>query len=230
MNYFSVVILAAGEGKRMNSELPKVLHSVLSVPMIVRIIREVRQLNPYEIIIVVGKNHHQIRDTLNEYDITSVKYAIQQEPLGTADAVLCGLSRVVTSNILVLCGDTPFITSDILKEMINRDNSVLGMIVDNPYGYGRIVHDNEHILKIIEEKNTSLEEKKISLVNAGIYYLSTKNLSDRLLTLKPHEKEYYLTDIFTDFGHVIVTEKSFECTGINTREQLLKAEEMFLSR
>lgn len=227
MDNFTAVILCAGQGKRMNSNIPKVLHEVLGVPMIVRILREVEKLNPSEIVLVVGSNYLQISEALQ--DFPNLKYAIQESPQGTGNAVLCALSQVSTNNILVLCGDTPLITYTVMKTLIQTPNSVLGTILEIPYGYGRIIHQNNKVLKIVEQKSATPEQQQITLINAGIYYLKVEGLKQKLQDLKSHDGEYYMTDIFENsFSNLVLTKESYVCVGVNTQEQLKNVEE-FLS-
>ena len=151
-----ITIMAAGEGKRMNSEIPKVLHLFKGEPMLVRIIKEAYLLNPDKIIIITGKYDNLIRLTLSDYiksDIfKKLVFIIQKNPKGTGDAIKQTLDYYDDeSNILILNGDMPLITSNLLDKFIKKyfnESKIMVSKIDNPYGYGRILFENDNLMMI----------------------------------------------------------------------------------
>jgi len=216
MNNLAITIMAAGEGKRMNSSLPKVLHLFKGIPMLIRIILEVIKLNPNKIIIITGKYDLLIKTTINKYfennnniNITLTEYTKIQEiifikqniPNGTGDAIKCTLSNYDDNeNVLILNGDTPMLSSSLLNNFLKNLHTakILVSRFDNPYGYGRIVYDDKNnFIEIIEEKDCDEYQKNIKIINAGIYLFNAKLLKKYipLIDNKNAQKEYYLTDI-----------------------------------
>lgn len=242
MNDLYITVLAGGIGKRMKSQLPKVLHQVNNIPMIVRILYEVKQLNPVKIIIVVGQYKDIIKNTIDKYitDINFV-YSIQNEPLGTGNAVLSTLNNLDNnfSTNLILNGDTPMLKYNTLKNIYNNfiknkyDLQITAIQATDPIGCGRIILDNTNkFTKIIEEKDCNDEEKKINLINCGIY-ISKINLLKKLIPeIKNNnfQKEYYLTDLVELCIHnknkiglfIMNADQENEIININTKEQLDK--------
>lgn len=236
-----LTILAGGLGKRMQSALPKVLHLVNGLPMIVRLLNEAKELNPHKIIIVVGQFKNVIEGTINKYiDLSklSIEYAIQDVPLGTGHAVLCTLNLLDNDGInLIVNGDNPLLTSktmrDALHNFINNNNKlqITAIEANNPTGSGRIILHNNTFEKIIEEKDCTEEQRKIKLINCGIYLASTNILKKYIPEIKNNNvpKEYYLTDIvevcqndnLNGIGlFVIDKDKELEIINVNTKEQL----------
>lgn len=213
-----VTILAGGMGKRMKSSLPKVLHKVNNVPMIVRIIKQVQKLNIAEIIIVVGKFKNIISDTIDLYinqdNNIKITYIIQENPLGTGHAILCTLDYLVSLNYLnnnnsynlILNGDTPMLQYDTLNSIINNfvnnnyDLQITSIETQEPSGCGRIILDNNNnnkFIKIVEEKDCTSEQRNIKLINCGIYVAKINILRKyvRKITNDNIQQEYYLTDL-----------------------------------
>ena len=201
------IILAGGLGKRMNSEVPKVLHIVNGKPMICHVIDRALELNSEKILIIVGKYKEIIKQTIAEYITTDkIRYIIQDEPLGTGNAIACCISFLKSihtqehERFLILSGDVPLIKYDTLMNLTNYkkdQNCLLSFILDNPKGYGRILsNENGEIEKIIEEKDCTDIQKEIRSVNCGIYSVNFKTL---LLSIKIKNenmaKEYYLTEL-----------------------------------
>ena len=203
--------MAAGEGKRMNSIIPKVLHRFKEVPMLVRVIEAARQLSPQNILIITGKYYDFIDSVLRQYTtIDDIIYVDQVRPLGTGDAIRsCLYYYEGEANVLILNGDMPLITADILRRFI-ADSDTIGKDVytgsilcawfENPTGYGRIVTSIDgggNIQRIVEEKDCSTEEREIKIVNAGIYLFPSDVLREYIPKIgnQNTQKEYYLTDI-----------------------------------
>lgn len=243
--------MAAGEGKRMNSNIPKVLHKFCEKPMLIRIIEESYKLNPNKIIIITGKYDELIRNTINECIdksiLNKIIYVNQINPLGTGDAIKSALNLYDNNeNILILNGDMPLISFELLndfsKKNIENKNMLANLMVaelENPFGYGRIIYDtNNEFIKINEEKDCSNEEKKIKTVNVGIYLFSSEVLHKfiPLITNDNSQKEYYLTDIIkiikfnTNISiktFLIENEKKYQIMGINTQEELKNLESIY---
>ena len=235
-----VVVLAAGKGTRMNSDLPKVLHKLQSKPLIDYVIDESELLNPKEIILVVGfKKESVIKHTESRINL---KYATQIEQLGTGHAVLQTneLLKNKRGHILILYGDVPNIKASTLQPIVNdhisnnRDLTLITAEIDDPTGYGRIIRDkNGNLLKIVEEKDCSDDEKKIKEWNPGIYIFKIPEVFKILDNIKTNNasKEYYLTDAIGLAQQsnmqikAIKIANSDEVVGINTADQLKELED-----
>lgn len=227
------IILAGGLGKRMNSDIPKVLHFVKNKPMIVHIIETINKINNvHKIIIVVGKYHLQIKITINSFiqNTSNIEYAYQPEPLGTGHALKCALN-LVDSPTLILNGDTPLITSETLRKVIefSKDKNlvVVSIRLNQPFGNGRILIENGKFIGIVEEKDCTPEEKEIQLVNCGIYFIQTEILNELIPRIENNNSssEYYLTDIvklYQKEKNIFVLEENQwrEISNINTQQQL----------
>ena len=233
-----ITILAGGLGKRMKSDLPKVLHLFKEKPMIVHIIEQSFKLKPNKIIIITGKFNDIIQETLRNYfDEEQFKqfiFVIQETPLGTGHAVSCCLSNYSKNeNVLILNGDTPKLNQSLLEKFIysSKDNLLMTCELDDPHGYGRIIKNKKNqIQKIVEEKDASEEERKIKNVNSGIYKIKGEHLINYipLIENKNKQNEYYLTDIIEILlknneqllNYTISKEENNLILGVNTKEQL----------
>lgn len=229
-----VAILAAGQGKRMHSRIPKVLHPVGGIPMLARVVQTAEQLTPKQVHVVYGHGGQSIKKMLN----LSVNWIQQDEQLGTGHAVEQVLPYLKdASQLLVLFGDTPLVPSALLKKLIMATPvDSLGIVTanfTNPFGLGRILRDEEgNVASIIEEKDASDEQRKITEIFTGIMLLPVAKLHFWLTRLTPHnaQKEYYLTDVLK----MAVTEKVPVVTvtadepevvcGVNDRHQLMQRE------
>jgi UDP-N-acetylglucosamine diphosphorylase/glucosamine-1-phosphate N-acetyltransferase len=237
-----IVILAGGLGKRMNSEIPKVLHFIANKPMLLHVIEEARLLCPERILIVVGKYKNIISYELQKYTtLDDVEFIIQPEPLGTGHALQCCKKELLdhnNTNVIILSGDVPLIKSSTLSTFLAMcdKSSIITTILENPQGYGRIIEENTKFMKIIEEKDCTENEKRITKVNCGIYVFDSRILCKYIDTLSNNnsQHEYYLTDIIqiikeNEGIHIamyeICKEKQHEVMGINTVEQLDKLRE-----
>jgi bifunctional N-acetylglucosamine-1-phosphate-uridyltransferase/glucosamine-1-phosphate-acetyltransferase GlmU-like protein len=240
------IILAGGMGKRMQSSIPKVLHKVDDVPMLVRLINEMNKLNPDKIIIVVGQSQKIIDETVRRYidfNKINIVYALQKEPLGTGHAVLCTLDLLEDNAItLIVNGDNPLLTSDLMQNAINysidynNELQITAIDAEKPMGSGRIIIKDNIFEKIVEEKDCNEEEKKITLVNRGIYVILSDVLKKYIPLIKNNnaQKEYYLTDIVeickdsVKIGiYRVDRSKESELININTKEQLDKLNKKF---
>jgi len=246
-NNFSCVILAAGKGTRIKSELPKVMHKLAGAPLVSHVVNAVLPLSPQKIVIITSPSGDLVRAEcakISEKTSNKIICPVQDEQLGTAHAV--GIAKPefagYDGKILVLCGDTPLITSETLANLLENAKSsevaVLGMNLQNPTGYGRLLTDeNLRIQEIIEERDASAQQKKITLCNSGIMAISGKYLFDLLAKVTANNKagEYYLTDIVAiandmDLHCKAVVADASELSGINTRAQLADAEGVFQQR
>jgi len=236
----SVLILAGGLGKRMQSELPKVLHKLGDKPMLVRVLESTNALNPQKIYIVVGKYKDIIKETLEQYlDINNVVFVDQPDAQGTGHALQCARSELLKHDnkdqLLVLSGDVPLLSTDTMKSMMKTQDYPVKLMttdVENPTGYGRIITDDRDVFqKITEEKDCNDQERAVTLINAGIYTFNVGLLCKYLPFIQNNnaQNEYYLTDIFeiminqgdVEIGLVYLpAERAIELTGVNTKEQL----------
>lgn len=239
---FDAVILAAGEGKRMKSEKSKVLHEVAGIPMIDWVRSAVNDAGINECIFVVGSRKEQVMQHLG----SDVKYALQEQQLGTGHAVMQAYEflKYKSGHVLILCADTPLITSESLKNAMqfhiksNNCVTVLTANVDNPKGYGRIVRDDTgNVIKIVEDKDADENQKKICEINSGMYCFSIPHLLEALslITNNNQQKEYYLTDALEilhskgySTGAFQVDEE--EIYGVNDRVQLAQASRVLQKR
>lgn len=239
----SAVILAAGKGVRMRSHIPKVIHRVAGVPMIKHVVNAVSQAGIDKITLVVGQQSELIKDIFAGQEIN---YAVQAEQLGTGHALLQASSQVEHDDIvLVVAGDTPLLQAKTLQQLIAHHRNtqavatVLSTIIDEPYGYGRIVREESgQLARIVEEKDASPEEKRIFEINSGMYCLQVKEAFATLQKLGASnaQGEYYLTDILEIIKNngqkveVFLTEARDDIYGINNREQLARAEKIMRQR
>ena len=226
----TIIILAGGSGKRMNSNIPKVLHCINGEPMIVKLIKEVSKIDNCKILIVVGENKETIEKELNKYNF-NITFVMQNKPLGTGDAIKCCKTYLEdNSNVLILSGDTPMIKNSTMKSFLNSNKLArIGVTsLENPYGYGRIIEKDNKFHKITEEKDCSEEEKQIKKVNCGIYMIHSFLIKKYIdfLNCNNNQNEYYLTDLIEiiinkniDIEYYIF-ENNNEIIGVNTQEQL----------
>lgn len=237
----AVIILAAGLGKRMKSDMAKVLHEVLGRPMIRYVVETARRIAGKDVIVVVGHQAQKVMDAVSAY--AEVLFAYQEKQLGTGHAVLCAFEYIpeYVSEIVILCGDVPMLRAATIQRLLDdhkaakRDLSLLAVTVDNPKGYGRVLIDeNRRLIKIVEEADATPEQKKIRTVNAGIYCVTKKFLTDSLQQIKPNnvQGELYLTDII-EIGYrekhavgVLFGDDGGEVMGVNSYPDLLAAEKI----
>lgn len=244
----ATLILGAGKGTRMRSELPKVLHHVLGRPMIEYVIDVARDVGSEKIVVVVGHQAEHVKNTIVKKD--NLEFVLQEPQLGTAHAVLQSekLMRTYSENLFVLSGDVPLINSNTLREMLKLHKQ-MGVVLTlmtaktmDPTGYGRIVRGFDGLVQeIVEEKDIAMDDhitRQIDEVNCGIYLFKTKELFENLYKVRNDNKqsEYYLPDmvkIFAEHGMTIATylNTNFsETSGINTPEQLKEVENILQKR
>ncbi|BDU50707.1 bifunctional UDP-N-acetylglucosamine diphosphorylase/glucosamine-1-phosphate N-acetyltransferase GlmU [Haliovirga abyssi] len=236
------IILAAGQGTRMKSNLPKILHKVNGIPMVKQVIKELDKAKVEKNILVLG---HKIDEVLEE--LGEVEYVVQNERLGTGHAVMQAEEKLKDYDgiVVVLCGDTPLITAKTIDMLINEHinnkeaATVLTTDFENPFGYGRIVKNTSgNIEAIVEEKEATEEIKAIKEVNTGVYCFDSKKLFKALHKVgKNNEKgEYYLTDvvkILKENGENVKTHKisdNKEVYGVNSKVHLSTAESILKDR
>ena len=227
---FSFIILSAGYGKRMNSDIPKGAMLLKNKPFVLHIVDTLEELGAEDIITVVGYKKDVIIDILKD----RVRYAYQEKQLGTADAVrsaLCYLNRNKKS--IIIPGDIPLITKDMIIKLIdfhmnnNNDFTILSFNQDEELYYGRIIRENNKVREIKEYKELSLEEIDIKEVNSGIYITDNNILFDYLKNINNdnNQREFYFTDIISEIVNskkvdALVFETSYNLIGINDQKML----------
>ncbi|KGF64308.1 bifunctional UDP-N-acetylglucosamine diphosphorylase/glucosamine-1-phosphate N-acetyltransferase GlmU [Pseudomonas lutea] len=229
-----VVILAAGQGTRMRSALPKVLHPVAGNSMLGHVIHSARQLSPDSIHVVIGHGGEQVRKQLASNDLN---FVVQDKQLGTGHAVAQALPVLNAETVLILYGDVPLIKVETLNRLLTLVNDqqlgLLTVTLDNPTGYGRIVRDNQQrVCAIVEHKDATETQKAIKEGNTGILAVPGRRLADWLgrLSNSNAQGEYYLTDVIAmavGDGLVVATaqpEDAMEVQGANDRKQLAELE------
>ncbi|UCD37991.1 MAG: NTP transferase domain-containing protein [Fidelibacterota bacterium] len=232
----AAIILAGGRGKRMNSDHPKVLHVVGGRPMIHWVIDTAKSVGADPLVVVVGRGRRHVKESLKD---TGVMFATQHKPLGTAHAVEQTRSILASYKgcILVLSGDVPGISPGTIKGLCRRHGqtkaraTMLTAEVDKPTGYGRVLRDSEgHLLRVVEEKDATDEERTIREINGGIYVFDSQALFDTLPLVQNNNKqnEFYLPDILyilREQNQIVAIEKASnykEILGVNTKEELRK--------
>ncbi|MDQ2086519.1 bifunctional UDP-N-acetylglucosamine diphosphorylase/glucosamine-1-phosphate N-acetyltransferase GlmU [Herbivorax sp. ANBcel31] len=236
MEHLMAVILAAGEGKRMKSKKTKILHEICGKPMVQWSYQSVKNAGVDDIVLVIGRNAEKVEKCMGN----KVSYAMQKEQLGTGHAVIQAKEFLEgkEGQVLIMYGDMPLVSSDTISSAVDyhkqKDNAVTIITADfeNPTGYGRIIRDShKDVLKIVEDRDASSEQKKIKEINSGIYCFNISALREALKELNNEndQGEYYLTDtieILINKGlraGAIKIENREELSGINDRIQLADA-------
>ncbi|NLT94965.1 MAG: bifunctional UDP-N-acetylglucosamine diphosphorylase/glucosamine-1-phosphate N-acetyltransferase GlmU [Clostridia bacterium] len=238
----TAIVLAAGQGTRMKSKIPKVLHGVVGKPMLGHVLDALTEAGIKRKIVVLGHGAPKIEQWLP----ADVEVVYQRQQLGTGHAVLQAkeLLKDTTGPVLVVCGDTPLLRASTLKSLLavhteaDAKITVLTANVANPKGYGRIIRENNKIKAIVEEKDASPEEKAITEINTGSYCFQGDFLGEYLdkLNNENAQGEYYLTDLIKLAVQDNLKVEAFlledikESLGINNRIQLAEAEQIFRMR
>lgn len=227
----TVVILAAGLGKRMKSKTPKVLHEILGRPMIQYVIDAVKTLKPAKTIVVIGNGAEEVKERLDDGHLT---FVLQENLLGTGDALSIAKKELLKGTVLVLNGDGPLITVKTLRGLLAKHKrnknmlSFLSFIDESMSGYGRIFRDDScRVAEIVEDKHaTSSEKNRFNELNGGVYVMETKAL-EYLSKIKKNSTsgEYYLTDIIGIISKSGKSLEAYNCPseeirGVNSREEL----------
>lgn len=240
----ATVIMAAGKGTRMKSDVAKVLHPVCGVPMVQHVIGQAKAVDSNPIILIVGHQADRVREATVD---AGVKYVLQAEQLGTGHAVQQAADTLsgYDGHVLVLSGDVPLLTAATLQELIDAHMSadacvsMLTAHLEDPTGYGRVKRgDDGRVIGVVEHKDASEVEKAIQEINTGIYLFKSIDLFDALSHVKNDnaQGEYYLPDVIPlmlSAGKTVIAHqtKNFDETrGVNTVEQLKAAEAILEAR
>lgn len=240
MNYKGIV-LAAGKGTRMKSDLPKVLHKVNGIPMVKKVMNVLEKAGAKENILILGHKKDLVLQELGD-----IVYVEQEEQLGTGHAVKIAYDKLKAykGTLLITCGDTPLLRSQTIKNLVEKHKeakakaTILTALEDNPFGYGRIVKRGEQVIAIVEEKEADEETKAIKEVNAGVYCFEAEDLFAALRNINNNNEkgEYYLTDvikILVNRDEVVESyrvEDKKETLGVNSKVQLAQAEKILRHR
>lgn len=243
MSGLKAVILAAGKGTRMKSDLPKVVHTIEDKCLVDYVIEAVRKAGAEEICLVVGYKNEIVENTIEHKDVTFVQ---QKEQLGTGHAVKCAYDFIgEEGEVMILAGDTPLITSETLKRLLeyhkkNKDAvTALSALIEDPTGYGRIIRDKHgNFVKNVEHKDANEIERKSHEINSGMYLFDAKELKKALEEITPNnaQGEYYLPDtleIIRKKGlrvDAFALEDPEDIMGVNDKEQLKAAEKVIKRR
>ncbi len=235
-----IIILAAGQGKRMHSDLPKVLHCVAGQPMLAHVIANAKKCSPEKIHIVIGHGANQVRQAITG---SKIAWCMQQEQLGTGHAVQQALPNINDNQeVLILYGDVPLLTEETLHSLIKQlDNHHLVLLtanLDNPSGYGRVIRDDKNqVTKIVEQKDADQTTLNIKEINTGILATRAKLLKECLskITNQNAQQEYYLTDCIELAANdnniaASVCDDQNEVLGINNKQQLASVERLYQLR
>lgn len=243
MQNCKAILLAAGEGTRMKSKKPKVLHELAGKSMVSHVISAVKHCGVSDVCVVVGHQAEEVRQALEN---ESVAFALQKDRLGTGHAVMQAMDFITDcQDVLILCGDTPLITGDTLQQLLafhrqeQNAASLISAVVDSPAGYGHIIRSPQgEFLKNVEHKDASDAEKLVKEINSGIYCFQSTALKEALSHLKNDnvQKEYYLPDTLAylrENGYrvnAMQTADASEFTGVNSRVQLAEAAALLRQR
>jgi len=238
MENFTAVILAAGEGTRMKSDTPKVLHKVCGRPILTYIIEAARRAGAQKTVIIVGKGADKIKEAYAE---DNIEFVVQDEQKGTGHALMQAENAVKgSSNIVVLYGDMPMVTAESIEGMarLHREQraaaTVMTAKVVDPTGYGRIIRRGNNVIDIREHKDATPKEREINEINAGFYSFDTSLVFSALAKVKNNNRqgEYYLTDVIKILNQEEKQVIAFELKdpnelhGINNRRQLAQVQKM----
>ena len=231
----SIVILAAGQGKRMKSDLPKVLQPLAGLPILAHVLNTAKSLGAEAIHVVYGHGGDKVRETLAA---EPVQWVLQAEQLGTGHAVAQAMPAIPDDHhVLILYGDVPLVRKATLQQLVERstDKSIglLTLVASDPTGYGRIVRDGAgNVVRIVEQKDANTKERAINEVNTGLLAAPARSLRKWLAALKNDNSqgEYYLTDIILMAARdamqigAVIAPTEFEVLGVNDKVQLAQLE------
>ena len=243
MANLTAVILAAGKGTRMKSKLPKVLHKVGGHPMLEHVMDAAEAAGCRDNVVVIGHGAELVRELVGD----RARIALQAEQLGTGHAVLQAADTLkdFTGTVMILCGDTPLLEAEELEKFYAEHvksgaaATVMSALMDEPFGYGRILRDaNGDVAGIVEQKDASEEQKQIKEINTGNYCVEAPLLFEVLRTLGNDnaQGEYYLTDVLAKLRAMgkkvggVITADSEMIMGVNSRRQLAEAESVMRRR
>jgi bifunctional UDP-N-acetylglucosamine pyrophosphorylase/glucosamine-1-phosphate N-acetyltransferase len=235
-----IVILAAGQGTRMQSCLPKVLHAVGGKPLLEHVIQTAQELNPSAVHVVIGYGSQQVQDALAHYDL---QWVVQAQQLGTGHAVMQALPAIADDSVvLVLYGDVPLTRLSTLRQLVTQAQdgpALLTATLCNPHGYGRILRDQTGALTgVVEEKDASAEQRQLQEINTGLLAAPASDLKTYLPRVdnQNQQGEYYLPDILhlaVANGKTVASctaESELEILGVNDRVQLNQVEREYQRR
>ncbi len=233
----AVVILAAGKGTRMKSDLPKVLHPIAGRPMVQHVVDAAGALHPDNTVLIYGHGGEAVRQAVTG---SRLQWAEQAEQLGTGHAVAQALPHLEEDVVLVLYGDVPLIQPQTLRDFVarvdDRSLALMTLTLADPSGYGRVIRDADgKVRRVVEQKDASDDEKAVREINTGILACTRRFLNDSLprLSNSNAQGEYYLTDLIAmavDAGMDVVTEQpghAWEVDGVNDRVQLARLERVY---
>lgn len=240
--YKCALILAAGQGKRIKSDLPKVLHKVCGKEMVNHVIDTLRKGNVEDINVIVGKGAELVKENTKS---RNVSYSLQEEQLGTGHAVKCAMDflKDKKGTVAVFNGDAPLIEEGTIEELfkVHKESgnsaTILTSILDDASGYGRIIRSGDEVLKIVEHKDCNEEELKVKEINSGMYCFEIESLVECLGNLSNNNSqgEYYLTDVIgmlkekdEKVGALVINYE--ETLGVNSRVQLAEVEAILRKR
>ena len=243
MANLTAVILAAGKGTRMKSKLPKVLHKVGGHPMLEHVMDAAEAAGCRDNVVVIGHGAELVRELVGD----RARIALQAEQLGTGHAVLQAADTLkdFSGTVMILCGDTPLLEAEELQKFYAEHvksgaaATVMSALMDDPFGYGRILRDaNGDVAGIVEQKDASEEQKQIKEINTGNYCVEAPLLFEVLRTLGNDnaQGEYYLTDVLAKLRAMgkkvggVITADSEMIMGVNSRRQLAEAESVMRRR
>jgi bifunctional UDP-N-acetylglucosamine pyrophosphorylase/glucosamine-1-phosphate N-acetyltransferase len=233
-----IIVLAAGLGKRMRSDLPKVLHPLAGRPLLAHVLDAARALAPKKIIVVHGHDAERVRAAFPDKSIT---WALQAEQLGTGHAVMQAMPQVAAEEVVILYGDVPLVrpaTLERLRAAAQGGLALLTVELPDAKGYGRVVREGGKVTRIVEERDASPAEKAIREVNAGFMAMDAKRLAAwiKKLSNRNAQKEYYLTDVIAlAVGEdvrveAVKAEDPWEVSGVNSKQELAALERVAQSR
>lgn len=240
----AAIVMAAGESKRMKSTTTKVLHNIAGIPLLSHTLRSIRGVGTQRIVVVVGRQGDEVRRI---FEADEIDFVDQDTPLGTGHAAYIGIKELegFAGDVLVLCADVPLVRRETLKallELHREKRSKITLItthLKNPTGYGRVVRaENDIILRIVEEREATIEEKSIREINSGIMCFDADFLMEvlEILMRDSREGEYYLTDVIEIANsngqdvHGYIIDDPTEVQGINDRYDLSLVEDVLRNR